>query len=223
MHDRTEDRTAAPPPDLHAGFADVDRMDSPDPLVTFLDHLEVIPEFVAYKADLRRGLALRPGDVVLDVGCGIGTHAIRIAAEHDGQVIGLDRESMLSPARERSGAAGGVRWLAGDAERIALPDDSVDACLVERVLKHLPDPAAAMAEIRRVLRPGGRVGVFELDYRSTVLDGDPAVADAVHTCCAAAWPNPAWADSSRPCSAPPGSSTSPRARSPAWSRGRSTR
>jgi SAM-dependent methyltransferase len=49
----------------------------------------------------------------------------------------------------------------------------VDACYAERVLKYLPDPAGGVAEMARVLRPGGRVACFELDQHATVLTGDP--------------------------------------------------
>lgn len=85
--------------DLHRGFARADEEASSAPLAAFLEHVEAIPEFVTYKAALREGLALRPGDVVLDVGCGIGTHATRIAADHEGPVIGLDRAAMLEIGR----------------------------------------------------------------------------------------------------------------------------
>lgn len=165
--------------DIHVGFADSDRAPSSLAMAEFLEHVEAIPEFVAYKAALRESLALQPGDRVLDVGCGIGTHARRIAAEHDGPVIGLDREAMLAHARARTPGSGSVQWLEGDVAALPLPDASVDGCVVERVLKYQPRPERAIAEVVRVLRPGGRLGVFELDYESMALDGEAQVADAV--------------------------------------------
>ena len=143
--------------DVHAGFADGGAVGSSASasMAAFLEYVEAIPEFVSYKAALRAGLVLQPGEVVLDVGCGIGTHARRIAAQHDGTVIGLDREVMLAQARARTPSGSRVRWLDGDATAIPLPDASVDACVVERVLKYLPRPEAAISEITRVLQPGG--------------------------------------------------------------------
>ena len=176
--------------DLHREFADSDGARSSMGMAAFLEHVEAIPEFVAYKADLRERLALRAGDVVLDVGCGTGTHVLRIAQEHRGPVIGLDRAAMLARARERTPRAGDVRWVAGDANDLPLEAASVDACLVERVLKYLPHPGEAVAEIVRVLRPGGRVAVFELDYRSMALPGDEAVADRAHELLCRSVPQP---------------------------------
>ena len=141
--------------DIHHVFADAGRAAAPEPLHAFLEVVDALPEFRAYKRRLRPSLALRSGDTVLDVGCGVGFEACRLAQECPGvSVIGLDREAMLAAA-------------------------AVDACLTERVLKYLPDPAAGIAEMVRVLKPGGRVACFELDYAATLLGGDPAVAGAV--------------------------------------------
>jgi len=165
--------------DVHLGFAGRGGARASAPMATFLEHVEAIPEFVAYKAALRDGLRLRRGEVVLDIGCGLGTHAVRIAAGHEGPVIGMDRADMTAQARGRAPAGTRVRWLVGDAVELPLSDGSVDACVVGRVLKYLPRPEAAVAEMVRVLRPGGRVAAFELDYDSLTLAGDPDVADAV--------------------------------------------
>ncbi len=88
---------------------------------------------------------------------------------------------MLAEARIRSSAEGiTVRWLSGQAEAIPLPDDSVDACMTERVLKYLPDASLGIGEMVRVLKPGGRIACFELDYAATILGGDPDTAARVN-------------------------------------------
>jgi SAM-dependent methyltransferase len=165
---------------IHRAFADADHA-APEPMIAFLEVVDAVPEVQAYKWRLRTLLALQPGDAVLDVGCGVGFEACRIAQAYPGvAVIGLDRETMLGTAArhaERLGA--GVRWLPGQAEAIPLSDASVDACFTERVLKYLPDPVAGITEMVRVLKPGGRLACFELDYAATLLGGDPAVAGAV--------------------------------------------
>lgn len=166
--------------DVHHGFTDADAASSAAPMVAFLEQVEAIPEFADYKAALRRGLELQPGDAVVDVGCGIGMQASRIAADHNGPVIGVDREAMLTQAREHASSSNSVRWLEGDAQDLPLDDSSVDACVVERVLKYQSRPNLPLAEMARVLRPGGSVGAFELDYASLTLGGDQRIADEVH-------------------------------------------
>ena len=167
--------------DIYHGFADVNRVASPEPLVAFLEVADALPEVRAYKRRLRAALGLGPGQTVLDVGCGIGFEACRLAQDYpDVTVIGLDREAMLETAARRAEQLGiAVRWLPGWAEAIPLPAATVDACFTERVLKYLPDPAAGISEMVRVLKPGGRIACFELDYAATLLGGDPAVAGSI--------------------------------------------
>ena len=166
--------------DIHRGFADADRA-APEPMIAFLEVADAVPEVQASKRRLRALLMLQAGHTVLDVGCGVGFEACRLAQAYPGvAVIGLDRETMRGAARRRAEQLGvGVRWLPGQAEAIPLADATVDACLTERVLKYLPDPVAGITEMGRVLKPGGRLACFELDYAATLLGGDPAVAGAV--------------------------------------------
>lgn len=167
--------------DIYGGFSDVGRAASPEPLLAFLELVDALPTFRAYKRRLRALLHLSPGQTVLDVGCGAGIEACRIAQAHPGvSVVGLDREAMIGLASHRAGKLGvSVRWLTGKAEAIPLPAATVDACFTERVLKYLPDPSAGISEMVRVLKPGGRIACFELDYAAMVLGGDPSAADAV--------------------------------------------
>lgn len=77
-------------------------------MAAFLREADGLPEVVAHQEDLRRALSLAPGDVVLDVGCGAGSHAARVARGHDGPVLGLDREAMLDRGPGRARRRGGV-------------------------------------------------------------------------------------------------------------------
>ena len=105
--------------------------------------------------------ALRPGERVLDVACGTGlvTLPAARAVGASGQVLGVDiAGAMVEALRERAAAAGVPQVAAArmDAEQLALPDGSVDVVLCALGLMYVPDPAQALREVHRVLRPGGR-------------------------------------------------------------------
>jgi demethylmenaquinone methyltransferase / 2-methoxy-6-polyprenyl-1,4-benzoquinol methylase len=102
---------------------------------------------------------VRPGDAVLDACCGTGDLAL--AAERaGGKVTGLDfSEQMLARAREKSQT---VEWVLGDAMALPFPDASFDAATVGFGIRNVPDLEAGLAELARVLRPGGRLACLEI-------------------------------------------------------------
>jgi ubiquinone/menaquinone biosynthesis C-methylase UbiE len=104
---------------------------------------------------------IRPGSVVLDIGSGDGDPAIPAALRTGptGRVIATDvSEAMLRRARQRVDRLelGNVEFRVMDAERLDLPDESVDAVLARFVLMFVPDVERALQEVRRVLAAGGR-------------------------------------------------------------------
>lgn len=107
-------------------------------------------------------LSIPPGGTVLDVGSGPGdvTASLARLAGPDGLVLGVDiSEPML--ARAAAAHAGPqVGFLRADAQRLPLRDGTVDAVTSLLVLQLVPDPAAVLAEMARVLRPGGRLAVL---------------------------------------------------------------
>ena len=119
---------------------------------------QLAPAHDALVASARLG----PGTRVLDVACGTGTIAFRCARAvgPGGRVTGVDLSGrMIEEAARRARAlrVRNVAFVREDAEALALPDASVDAVVCAFGLMYVPDPGRAMAEMVRVLRPGGRV------------------------------------------------------------------
>ena len=111
---------------------------------------------------------LAPGAQVLDVGCGPGTITVGLAARvGEGRVVGIDAaDEVLADARaeaERHGQRN-VSFEAGDVYQLAFADDTFDVVHAHQVLQHLADPVAALAQMRRVCRPGGVVAARDSDY-----------------------------------------------------------
>jgi ubiquinone/menaquinone biosynthesis C-methylase UbiE len=147
-------------------FAD---MTAPPRQIDYLDAAASSATGRDYKEGFLAALDVRAGHAVLDVGCGPGTDlaALASAVTPTGAVIGVDRdEEMLARARQRLTGQGNVDVRRGDAHELPVPDSSVDRARADRVLQHLENPARAVAEMRRVLRPGGVVGLAEPDWNT---------------------------------------------------------
>jgi ubiquinone/menaquinone biosynthesis C-methylase UbiE len=132
--------------------------------------------FGAWADPVADAAGLRPGQRVLDVGCGTGVHA-RAAARRvgpTGRVIGLDRnEGMLAVA---AGSTEPVQWRRGTAEALPFPDASFDHVVSGFVLMFLTDPKRALTEMARVLTPHGRLTVTTWTSQPTT-PGSAAMVD----------------------------------------------
>ncbi len=111
-------------------------------------------------------LHLLPGARVLDVATGTGALAAEIARATSGtaQITGCDlNERMLSVARARTARTGrAVELIRCDASKLPFPDETFDAATLAFAIDDMPDRSGCVAEIHRVLRPGGRVALLEL-------------------------------------------------------------
>ncbi|WP_345430631.1 methyltransferase domain-containing protein [Actinoallomurus vinaceus] len=148
--------------------------------VAYLDRLAATDLGRDYKGRMLALLDARPGQTVLDLGCGPGTDlgALAGAVGGEGHVIGVDRDPrMAARAHTRTASGARVQVVLGDAHALPLPDGGVDRARTDRVLQHVADPAAALAELRRVLRPGGRLVMGEPDWDTLAID-HPDVATA---------------------------------------------
>jgi ubiquinone/menaquinone biosynthesis C-methylase UbiE len=120
-------------------------------------------------------LDIAAGEHVLDVGCGSGAVTREIAKRvgPDGLAVGLDPSpALLVVARDlarESGVGDRAEFREGNALRLPFPERSFDAVVCVTVLSHVPRGEAAIPEMVRVLRPGGRLGVFDLDTDMTAF------------------------------------------------------
>lgn len=125
-------------------------------------------------------LGVGAGDEVLDVGCGTGggVRALATRFPEAGRVVGIDKsETMVAEARARTAAASPpagscapVEFLVADAHQLPFPDASFDAAYSLRVFEIVGEPRGALAEMARVLRPGGRVVVNGPDVDAWTID-----------------------------------------------------
>ncbi|MGD0882207.1 MAG: class I SAM-dependent methyltransferase [Acidimicrobiales bacterium] len=114
-------------------------------------------------------LGVRPGDRVLDLGCGFGRHAYQ-AARLDAQVVAfdfgadevrsvLDTFGAMAEAGEIDPSDARVGAVQGDALALPFPDGAFDRVIASEILEHIHDDEQAMAELARVLRPGGTMAI----------------------------------------------------------------
>jgi len=125
---------------------------------------ELLTDHEAWREDCRALAALVPGPRVLDLGIGPGTGAIEMArADPARRHVGLDLSApMLRRARARALRAGlALHLLRGDALALPFRAGAFDGATGHSLLYLLPDASAALREVRRVLRPGGRVAFLE--------------------------------------------------------------
>jgi cyclopropane fatty-acyl-phospholipid synthase-like methyltransferase len=122
---------------------------------------------------LSRRLDPRPGQRVLDVGCGVGTPGIRLARARAVQVVGISiSKDQIARANERAHAEGvsdTVRFEHADATLLPFPDSSFDAAWAMESMLHM-DREQALREIVRVLRPGGRLVISDFILRRPISD-----------------------------------------------------
>ncbi|MFI1866093.1 methyltransferase domain-containing protein [Streptomyces jumonjinensis] len=127
----------------------------------------------SYKQAALDALAVQSGHVVLDLGCGPGADLETLArgAGPTGMVIGIDSDpQMVRRAQARAARLARAGVLGADVHALPLPSSSADRVLTDRLLQHVADLPRALAEVRRVLRPGGRLVMAEPDWDSLAVD-----------------------------------------------------
>jgi len=149
-----------------SAFSDLDASANVGGLLAYLDDTDrSLAGIKAYVAALATQYA--KGELVLDLGCGVG-HDLRRLASAGTCPVGLDVSAhALGRAR-----AVGAPVVCGDGGRLPFASNAFTGCRVERVLQHVADPSRVLDEVIRVVRPSGFIAVFEPDHTTFRVDSD---------------------------------------------------
>ena len=157
-----------------------------DVIATRLEARGQHPAFQRMLHEYLEAMAIDQAATVLDLGCGTGVAARAIALRPGfaGTVVGIDLSPHLIAAAEQLAAAEGVadrvRFAVGDTRGLDLTDGAFDAVVAHTLISHVDDPRAVLVEARRVVKPGGAIGIFDGDYASLTFgqpDPDQGKAD----------------------------------------------
>lgn len=141
-------------------------------LAQFINARAHIPDQSAAHAGLVEALAPRPGERLLDFGCGTGVIARRLAplVGETGAVVGVDISGAMLDFARTCGGPAQLSYEQSDGATLPFPDDSFDGGAMARTLLHVAHPHATLVELRRVLRPGGRLAILECDWGTMAVD-----------------------------------------------------
>lgn len=154
----------------------------------------ITPEVALQRVRTIEGLALKGGESVLDAGCGTGFLAreMAITTGPQGRIVGVDNSAdMLKMAKERCRDLEQVDFTEASLTKLPQQSNSFDAVSCVQVLLYVEEVTKALAEMKRVLKPGGRIAVLDTDWRGTVLNSsDPKLSRRMLTAWDAAVPSP---------------------------------
>ena len=172
---------------LATGFSDVDQVQSRDEYFSCLALLDSLPYYIEYKRRSYELLELRPGLTVLEAGCGLGDDAYRIAERvaPGGEVVAVDFSAgMIEEAQSRYPSAFlPIYFETGDVRTLPFSDHTFARCRIDRTLQHVPQPERAVAELVRVLEPGGLLLAYDNDWGTfTIEAADEETTRAVEAC-----------------------------------------
>ena len=157
-------------------YRNIDRQPDPHRYVASLEARGQTKSQTRLRRRFLKFTGVKPGWRVLEIGCGTGVVCRDLARNVGirGTVVGVDPSRVFVSAARRlareHGVNGTVRFEVGDGSRLRFGNGSFDATLAVTVFLHVPNPEAMLAEMIRVTRPGGVVGVQDQDFGTLALD-----------------------------------------------------
>lgn len=152
----------------------IDQTETPSHCVSYLHTVSALESVSAYKRMTYALLEATPGSTILDVGCGAGDDVCALAelVGPHGRVVGVDNSAaMIAAANTRASALQlPIEFHVGTIAQLDFADHTFDGCRSDRVFQHLDDRRQALAELLRVVKPGGRIVVSDTDWETLVLD-----------------------------------------------------
>lgn len=146
--------------------------------IKLLNQRASAPDQIALRAQILKQSNLKLGETILEIGCGTGQLLANLAraAGPSSNIYGLEpqpflaREAEFNISKRKSAAI--TKVIVGRAENIPLPDSSVDLCVAQTVLIHIPSHllTTVFAEVQRVLKPGGRFVSVDQDGDTWIID-----------------------------------------------------
>jgi SAM-dependent methyltransferase len=141
-------------------------------LAAFIDARSLVADQAQAHAALVDALNPQPGERLLDAGCGTGVIARRLAAlvQPTGSVLGVDISRAMLDFAERQPMLDGLKYQQASASHLPCADHTFDGATAARLLMHVDDPHALLCELRRVVRPAGRLAILEADWGTLAVD-----------------------------------------------------
>jgi ubiquinone/menaquinone biosynthesis C-methylase UbiE len=168
-------------PDVYATIATADPS-AVDRLAAAMELRATDPQQRAMLLSYLDEVTLDDGARVLEVGCGTGAVSrVLIGRPGVAEVIAVDPSSvLLEQARRLSHGLANLTFLEADGRALPFPDGHFDAVVMHTVLSHVPDVPAVLSQVYRVLRPGGRLALFDGDY--STMSVATGYADPLQAC-----------------------------------------
>lgn len=167
---------------------------APAYFIDFLDFVDNHADVRNFRTETAKRMNLAPGHKLLDIGCGIGgaTFPLADVTGPTGLAAGVDVSSaLIEVATRRASNRPGLEFRVGDACAIPYPDGFFNVARTERVFLYLPNRLAAIQEMKRVVKPRGRVCLIDTDFDCTAIySTKPALARKMTSIVAASIPNP---------------------------------
>jgi arsenite methyltransferase len=141
-----------------------------------IESIYLIGDAVRRRRIVRDALGASAGERILDVGCGPGFYCVELLDDvgPSGSVVGVDSSAaMLTLAARRCAGFDNIELREADATELPFEDGGFDAAISVQVQEYVRDIDAGLAELHRALRPGGRVLVFDIDWETLSVHGEP--------------------------------------------------